>query len=128
MPEAHVDIAPGTSIGMKLPPVSRKPWGVAVLSLNEPTIWAALLIALADVPVAPGTSSWAKLKLIAYAEEPVANIAVTRMATMKNIVQREFDVRVLSDFVSMIFLPLIYNPLTHNHQIPWVFWMIFHPL
>src|SRR3954465_9126399 len=48
---ANVEDAPGTSIGVKLPPVSRKPW-----LLKAPTICSALLMPKACVKDAPGTS------------------------------------------------------------------------
>src|SRR4051812_42092684 len=109
---------------MKLPPVLRKPW-IPVLSTNSPTICPVSLMPAAAVRDAPGTSIGVKLKLAAFAEEPAAIGAVTRKATMKSIVQQGFSDSVLSDFVSMMSLPLIYTGIC---QIPGRFAAIFRAI
>src|SRR5215210_1831664 len=104
---------------MKLSPVSRrKPWR-PVLSLNPPTICPASLMPKASVNIAPGTSIWVKLKLAAFAEEQAAIGAMARKATMESIVQQEFNDSVLSDFLSMMVLPLIYNLLNRHSLNSW---------
>src|SRR3954451_24366071 len=64
---------------------------------------------------APGTSIWVKLKAAAFAEEPEAIRAARSIVTMESIIRQEFNDRVLSAFVSMMFLPLAYIGI---HQIP----------
>jgi hypothetical protein len=44
---------------------------------------------------------------------------MARKATMESIVQQEFNESVLSDFVSMMFLPLIYNLLNRHSLNSW---------
>jgi hypothetical protein len=71
MPEADVDVkaAPGTSIRVKLPPMSRKPDDVPNLPEAVPTICPALLMPEADVKAAPGTSI--RVKLPPMSRKPV---------------------------------------------------------
>src|SRR6266850_146530 len=63
--------APGTIIGVKLPPLSRYPWrtGAGEAAEKPPTISPALLMSCATVPSEPGTSIDVKLKVVAEAEE-----------------------------------------------------------
>src|SRR5918998_5614423 len=74
---------------------------------------------VATVSTSPGTSIWVKLKLAAFAGEPAAIGVMTRETTMESIVQQEFNESVPSDFVSMMFLPLIYNLLNRHSLNSW---------
>jgi hypothetical protein len=60
IPKASVNVAPGGSMVVKLPPVSRKPC-IVEPSLNTPTIWPLLLIPRGWVATAPGTLIVVKL-------------------------------------------------------------------
>src|ERR687893_1591593 len=74
---------------------------------------------VATVSTLPGTSIWVELKLAAFAGESAAIGVMTRETTTESIVQQEFNESVLSDFVSMMFLPLIYNLLNRHSLNSW---------
>jgi len=93
IPDATVPApdAPGTSMVVKLPPVSRKPWVVAPAT-NDPTICPELLIppARVDPGIAPGTSMVVKLKAAALAGEATASRLPTAIVAARIVFGRTY--------------------------------------